>query len=82
MVIEEFTTESGVRVRICDDYMAPKGSEAERRAIEEQRRVAHQILVSAARRKVAESNNDSTPTFTPKTTIQTSTTENNQTQKP
>ena len=50
MVIHEFTTESGVRVRICDDYMAPKGSEQERRAIEEQRRVAHQILVNAARR--------------------------------
>ena len=49
MVIQEFTTGSGVRVRICDDYMAPKGSEQERRVIEEQRRVAHEILVSAAR---------------------------------
>lgn len=50
MVIQEFTTESGVKVRICDDYMAPNGSEQERRVIEEQRRVAHQILVNAARR--------------------------------
>jgi hypothetical protein len=38
--------------------MAPKGSEQERRVIEEQRRVAHQILVNAARRMQRQNNDN------------------------
>jgi hypothetical protein len=44
----------GATVRIHDDFMAPKGSERERRIIEEQRRVAYEILVSAAERKAGQ----------------------------
>lgn len=49
MIIAEIRTSSGVLVRIHDDCMAPRGSDEERRAIEAQRRVAHEILVSIAR---------------------------------
>ena len=51
MIIWEGKSPSGATVVIHDDYMAPMGSEQERRIIEEQRRVAHEILVSAAEHK-------------------------------
>lgn len=51
MIVWEGKSPSGATVTIHDDYMAPRGSEQERRIIEEQRRVAHEILVSAAERK-------------------------------
>ena len=50
MVIAEIRTSSGVLVRIHDDCMAPRGSDEERRAIEAQRRAAHQILTDYSRR--------------------------------
>ena len=52
VVIREYTTPSGAKVRIHDDYMAPRGSEQEKRIIAEQRRAAHEILVSAAKRQM------------------------------
>lgn len=51
MIVWQGKSPSGATVRIHDDYMAPKGSEQERRIIEEQCRVAYEILVSAAERK-------------------------------
>lgn len=47
-IIATITTRSGAIVRIHDDCMA-RGSEEERRAIEAQRRAAHDILVSYER---------------------------------
>ena len=49
MIIAERRTASGVLVRIHDDCMAPRGSEEEKRAIEAQRRAAHDILIYATR---------------------------------
>lgn len=51
MVIQEITTTSGATVRIHNDYCVPKGSEQEKRAIEQQRRMAHEILIAAAERQ-------------------------------
>ena len=51
MIVWQGKTPSGATVVIHDDYMAPRGSEQERRIIDEQHRVAHEILVSAAERK-------------------------------
>lgn len=48
MIVAEYTTSSGVRVTVHDDYMAARGSMEEQRAIEEQRRAAHDILVGCA----------------------------------
>lgn len=50
-VIATYRTGSGVLVRIHDDCIAPRGSEEERRAIEAQRRAAHNILTSYAMRE-------------------------------
>lgn len=50
-VIATIRTPGGVTVRVHDDCIAPPGSEAERRAVEAQRRAAHEILVSAARKE-------------------------------
>lgn len=47
MVVQEITTPSGATVRIHNDYCAPKGSEQEKRAIEHQRQMAHEILIAA-----------------------------------
>ena len=52
MVIKKYKTSSGATACIHDDYMAPRGSEQERRIIDEQRRVAHEILMSAAKRQM------------------------------
>lgn len=49
MIIAEIRASNGALLRIHDDCMAPRGSEEERRAIEAQRRAAHEILVSIAR---------------------------------
>ena len=51
MIVWQGKAPSGATVVIHDDCMAPKGSEQERRIIEQQRRVAHEILVAAAERK-------------------------------
>lgn len=51
MIVWEGKTPGGATVVIHDDYMAPRGSEQERRIAEQQRRVAHEILASAARRQ-------------------------------
>ena len=45
MIIATIRTASGVTVRVHDDCMTPPGSEEERRAIEAQRRAAHDILL-------------------------------------
>lgn len=48
MIVCEYKTPSGATVCIHDDYMAPRGSEQEKRIIEEQRRAAHEILMSVS----------------------------------
>lgn len=47
MVIKTYKLPSGATVRIHDDYMAPRGSEQERRIIEEQNRLAYEIMRKA-----------------------------------
>ena len=47
MVIKTYTLPNGATVRIHDDYMAPEGSEEERRIIEEQNRLAWEIMRKA-----------------------------------
>lgn len=49
-VIATMVTRNGVTVRVHDDCMAPHGSEAEARIIEEQRRAAYNIMREAAMR--------------------------------
>lgn len=44
MVIREIKTASGATVRIHDDYIAPRGSEEEKRRIDAQRMIASEIL--------------------------------------
>lgn len=51
MIVWKGKAANGATVIIHDDLCAPKGSEQERRVIEEQRRVAHEILMAAAERK-------------------------------
>ena len=55
MIVATGVTSNGVEYAIDDRYMAPRGSELERRIIEEQRRAAYEILKNAARRKEQES---------------------------
>lgn len=52
MIVWQGKTPSGATVRIHNDYCAPKGSEQERRIIEQQRRMAHEILITAVERQV------------------------------
>lgn len=56
-VIATMVTRNGVTVRVHDDCMAPHGSEAEARIIEEQRRAAYNILREAAERCEQRSDN-------------------------
>ena len=51
MIVATIRTAGGVTVRVHDDCMAAPGSEAERRAVENQRRAAHEILMEYARRE-------------------------------
>ena len=56
MIVATGVTSNGVEYAIDDRYMAPHGSELERRIIEEQRRAAYEILIkTATRRKEKES---------------------------
>ena len=50
MVIFRGVTSGGARYEINDEYMAKRGSDEERKVIEEQRMVAHKILVGYAQR--------------------------------
>lgn len=58
MVVAEIRTSSGVLVRIHDDCMAPRGSDEERRAIEAQRRAAHDIITAYAEREARKGNEE------------------------
>ena len=55
MIVATGVTSKGVEYAIDDRYMAPPGSDLERRIIEEQRRAAYEILKKAVRRKEQES---------------------------
>lgn len=54
MIVWEGKAPNGATVRIDDGLCAPKGSEQERRIVEEQRRIAHRILIAAAERRAKE----------------------------
>ena len=49
MIIATGVTSNGVEYAIDDSYMAQHDSEEERRIIDEQRRIAHDILAEWAR---------------------------------
>lgn len=53
MIIKTYKLPSGVTVNIHDDCMAASGSDEEKRIVEEQNRVAREILYSAAQRNAA-----------------------------
>lgn len=44
MIVQTIKTASGATVRIHDDYIAPRGSEEERRRIAAQNMIASEIL--------------------------------------
>ena len=48
MIIKTYTLPSGAVVRVHDDFIAPRGSEEERRAIARQNAVARAILEKRA----------------------------------
>lgn len=50
-IIAEWVTSSGNRIRVDDACMCAPGSAEERRAIENQRRIAYEILVREAERE-------------------------------
>ena len=50
MIIATGMTSKGVEYAIDDTFMAPRESDEERRIIETQRRVAHDILIGWAKR--------------------------------
>lgn len=52
-VIKTYKLPSGVTVRIHDDCMAAPGSDEERRVIEEQQRVAWEIMQRYAQKNAA-----------------------------
>ena len=54
MIVYVGKAPNGATVRIDDSMCAPKGSEAERRIIEDQRRCAYEILRAAAERQERE----------------------------
>ena len=54
MIVATGATSKGVEYAIDDAYMAPRGSEDERMIIEEQRRIAHDILARWAIRQKGE----------------------------
>lgn len=51
MVVVSYATAHGATVQIADDYMLPDGSNEERWVVEEQRRIAHSILVAWSERE-------------------------------
>ena len=58
MIVASYKTKRGATVMIADDYMAPIGSNEERRVVEDQRRVAHEILTAWTTRKERQYEND------------------------
>lgn len=48
MIIYRGVTQNGCEYAIDDDCMAPRGSDEERRIIEEQQRIAYKILMNRA----------------------------------
>ena len=50
MVIREIKTASGATVRIHDDYIAPRGSEEEKRRIAAQNQMAYECLKSGGKK--------------------------------
>lgn len=51
MLIRQYRLKSGVTVNIYDDRMAKPGSEEEKRYIENQRRIAREIMLDKAMRE-------------------------------